>query len=158
MKQHIDKLIGRDISGDYYWLEYVFEDSSDFRGAVGSVFRPVSVTKKEERMTPENAREWLAEGWREAVKAGTTEQSLDDYIQNVIDIDGESAFFDQSYFDTGCKIAEIYNSELPKDADESEQAEFSDCGGGGRCFNQKIVWNKIYDQEALTLALSYETD
>jgi len=150
---NVEKLVGKDKSGDYYWLNHVFEDSKGFRGAVGSVFRPVSEAEKEERMSLENAKDWFGELWREAVKAGNTEESLDDYVKNIIDIDGESAFFDLSDYDVGCKIAEIYNLELP---DENDKAEFSECVGGGRCFHHKIKWAKVYDEAALKLALSYE--
>ena len=157
MKQNVNKLVGRDENGDYYWLDYVFDDGNGFRGAVGSTFHPVSEAEKEKRMNPENAREHFRGLWQEAVKAGSTEESLDDYVQNLIDIDGIDAFFDLSYYDAGCKVAEIYNSEHSKDARPPEDlAEFSECTGGGRCFDYKIKWEKIYDKDALDLGLSYE--
>lgn len=157
-QQNINTLVGKSKDGDYYWLNYVFEESADFRGATGSVFRPVSEAEKEEKMDFDNAKDWLKEIWQGAVSTGNTEQGLDGYVQEVIDIDGENAFFDLSCYDNGCEIAEMFNSELPENADESEKAEFSECVGGGRCFNHKIEWDKIYDNDALTLALSYEAD
>jgi len=162
MKQDINKLVGKDKSGDYYWLDYVFEDGDfedgEHSGAVGSVFRPVSEAEKEEQMDSDDAKERFRDLWQNAVDTNNTELGLDDFVQDVIDMDGDEAFFDLSYYDNGCEIAEIFNSELPNDADESEKAEFSECVGGGRCFNRKIKWDKVYDEAALTLALSYEKD
>ena len=161
-EQKVNKLVGRTTEGDYYWLDCVFEDGDfedgEHSGAVGSVFRPVSEAEKEEQMDSDDAKERFRDLWQNAVDTNNTELGLDDFVQDVIDMDGDEAFFDLSYYDNGCEIAEIFNSELPNDADESEKAEFSECVGGGRCFNRKIKWDKVYDEAALTLALSYEKD
>ena len=157
-REQLNTIVGRDESGDYYVLDCVFDDADNFKGAVGSVFRPISTREKEETMNIENAKDRFADLWAEAAKDGRTEDSLEDYVEQIIAIDGEDAFFDFSYYDIGCKIAEIYNSELPDDKDKLDKAEFSECVGGGRCFNHKIKWAKVYDQKALELALSYEKE
>ena len=154
-QQDVNKLVGIDENGDYYWLDYVFKDE-DFEGAVGTVFRPVSEAQREEIVTLDNALEHFEDLWRETVASGTTEESLDEFVKNILRWDGDEAFFDLSDYDNGCKVAKVYNSELPDDADESEKAEFSECTGGGRCFSYKIKWDKVYDKDALELALSYE--
>lgn len=154
----IDKLVGRTEDGEYYWLDEVFEHAKNFRGACGSVFRPVTVAQKEEAMTPENAKERFRDLWQEAVRTGHTEDSLDEYVESIVGCDELESFFDLSYYDNGCEIAEIYNSELPADAPEEDNAEFCECVGRGRCFNHKIKWAKVYDTKALKLALSYEKD
>ena len=154
-QQNVNKLVGRDENGDYYWLDYVFKDE-DFKGAVGTIFRPISESQREDVMSLDNARELFDDLWREAVASGTTDEGLDEFIENSIRWDGDEAFFDLSDYDNGCKVAEIYNSELPDNADESEKAEFSECRGGGRCFYPERKWVKIYDKAALKLALKYE--
>jgi hypothetical protein len=72
-------LVGKTINGDYYWLDYVFEDG-DFKGAVGSVFRPVTNAEKKERMSIGNAKDNLEDLWKDAVASGDTTQSLEDYV------------------------------------------------------------------------------
>jgi hypothetical protein len=155
---NINKLVGRSEDGDYYWLDYVFEDGEELRGAVGSVFRPVSEAQKEETMSLDNAKERFVDIWAEAARDRRTEQGLEEFVQDIIAVDGEEAFFDFSYYHNSCEIAKVYNSELPENTEESEKAEFSECVGGGRCFNHKIKWAKVYDKKALKLALSYEID
>ena len=92
------------------------------------------------------------------MQSKSTEQGLNEYLQSIVAEGNVENYFDLSYYDNGIEIAEIYNSELPADAPEEDKAEFCECIGGGRCFSCKIKWEKVYDQEALDLALSYEKD
>jgi len=157
MKKNVDKLVGRNEDGVYYWLDYVFKDK-DFQGTVGTMFRPVSKFEKENTMSLDAAVDRFEDCWREAVQSGNTEEGLVEYAESIIRWDRDEAFFDLSDYDAGCEVAEMYNSELSADADEGDKAEFSECIGGGRCFCREIKWAKIYDEKALKLALEYEKD
>ena len=61
--------------------------------------------------------------------------------------------------------AKLYNSELPEDHDEDEEAEFCECRGGGRMFRKNgstyKKWadlDKVYaDKGTLKLIAQYES-
>lgn len=58
-------------------------------------------------------------------------------------------------------VVDLYNAELPADHDDSEEAEFSECIGSGRCFRQSdadpATWDAIYAPDLLPIIAEYET-
>lgn len=162
-----NKLVGR-IGSNYYFCDYIFKDYSlpyyritpwnlpyifndndmrnkiwnniMFKGAVGTVLIPVSQEYYDEIMTVDGLIEYgYDEIWRDMVANGTTEQSLEDFLQDLLYYD-EDLIFDYSgynYFD------QLYALD---DYDESEYPLF-DCVGGGRCFDPNMAFDEIYDQE-----------
>ena len=163
-QKNVGAIVGKTEDGEYYVLDYVFhdvrinhvDDGSLFTGAVGSVFRPVPKDMQDERMEPENAEEYFDDCWRLRVADGIETRGLSEFTADVLDSDGIEAVFDLSFGDMGDKVAELYNSELDDDHGPEDEAEFSECVGGGRCFTRDVQWAKIYDYDALALAMSYE--
>lgn len=156
IRKKVDVLVGKSTDGAYYWLDEVFEHRPDFRGAVLTVFRPVSRSEAENAIDPESSdtQDRFKECWKEAVKAGSTDDSFLGWLETVLDSDGIEASFDLSGYDNGQIVAELHTKE--NELTEDGVCEFSECIGGGRCFSRDMEWEKIYDQAALDLAMSYE--
>ena len=155
-RQDVNKLVGKTASGEYYWLNNVFEHSDDFKGACGSVFRVITEDQYEEDTSEEALYDRLGGCWQSAVEAGETEMGKQAWVEMVFDCDGDDAIYDLSYSGNGDEIIELYNKELPEDAEGGERARFCECIGGGRCFSKELTFERVYDQAALDLALSYE--
>jgi hypothetical protein len=158
-KKVIDRLVGKSKDGSYYWCDYVFDDSmhgAPFRGATGSVFSPVTKARYEEDMDPKNAAERFDDLWREVVRSGGTDKGLEEWAKEMIDNEGDSAVYDLSYYSAGEEVAKKWNEEGGYKDGDDEYAEFSECIGGGRCFNHEMEWDTVYDAELLAEILSYE--
>lgn len=118
--------------GSLVMLDYIFIDTlydKPFCGATGTSFSPVSQEQIDERNNPENVKEEYKYLWQESVKSGTTEDSLDDFIERLINdpnTDGEFFGHDNSYVH---KIPEAI-----KEKYFPEAATF-ECTGGGRMFD-----------------------
>ena len=144
--KNYNKLIGR-IGSKYYFLDYLFKDG-DFKGATGSVMHPMTKRQYNERVNsyfdPENMREF----WMQAVKANSTELGLNDWIQKVKDIDGEEGVIDRS--DKNYK--EVLQRMLGDSAFEVE------CVGGGRCFDKKMKWDRLFSEILWEEIQEYETN
>lgn len=150
----IGRVVGR-INNEYYYLERVFshETLGGLQGAVGTIFNPVPNNVKEERMSKWSLKENWKSMWEDLVYQGGTEQGLDDFVEGLTVED----VFDLSEYDLGRYIAEIYNSEHDlAPVDEGEIAEFSECTGAGRIFSNTIEFDKVYNPEALDLAVYVE--
>ena len=159
-REKIEQVVGRTTDGEYYVLDYVFDETTDnkpFRGAVGSVMRPISIREADEAMEVENATDRYEDVWRECVANGDETRSLDDFVESILMSEGIEAMFDLSYYSIGEEVAKLYNEELPEDHDEKDEAEFSECVGGGRCFSHSLEFDKVHRQDLLDLALSHES-
>lgn len=135
-----DKLVGEK-DGDFYFCDYIFYEGEDFKGATGTVLTPVTKEDYLDRTEGEGLLDYLREIWQQAVSAGQTEKSLEDWAEEVINIDGDEAVFDLSGYDLWGQLRQIgYN--------EEEYPVFQ-CSGGGRCFGRFDKFDKVYDQELL---------
>lgn len=142
----IQRLVGR-IDKDYYFLNYVFEHSPDFKGATGSILEPLTEDEYNERVDNFFDEDNMREFWQEAVKANKTEQSLSDYIQEWRDNNEQSAI-DESYFNTyGVQLAELLGN---------DKCFITNCTGGGRCFTKDMEFDEIFDQSLIDLINQYE--
>ena len=157
-REKIEQVVGRTTNGEYYVLDYVFDERgvNPFRGAVGSVMRPVSAREAAEAMDIESVIERYEDVWRECVSHGDETRSLEDFAESISMNDGLESMFDLSYCKIGEEVAKMYNTELPEHHDSEDEAEFSECVGGGRCFNHGLKFEKVYRQDLLNLALSHE--
>ena len=133
--------------GEYLFLEGLFEHSPDFRGATGHALRIVTKGQYTERTSDEGYREHLEEIWRDAVANGGNEQSLDEFVKQVKNSDGDDAIFDSSYSEDYDTCVDHYNAALRAKAaedqgvsvedaevEEDDLAERCECGGCGRMF------------------------
>lgn len=157
----INAIVGRR-DGAFYAVNYTFDDilnGSTFRGVTGTLLVPVSARRVEEAKELDNLKDRFEDCWREAVKAGSTEQGLEEWVEPLAD--ELENLFDLSDYDLGCKAAEIYNSELdPAATDDDDRADFSECIGGGRCFKASDAdpknWDKVYRPDLLPLFAEFE--
>lgn len=134
-----NKLVGEK-NGEYYFCDYIFDDGKGFKGATATILVPVSKEEYDERTSLEGAKERFEDLWRETVKDGGTEDSLEDWCQSIIDTDGDDAFFDFS----GCNLWEQLRDKFPED----EYPVF-ECIGGGRSFSKENDFDRVFDQELL---------
>lgn len=138
--------------GSIYFLDYIFEDG-DFKGAVGTVLDPITKNYIE-NITNEDWIEYSREIWVEAVKSGSTEQSLEDYAES---IKNESENQGQLYPGHDDSYTELHD-EAKKYFDND--VETFNCCGGGRCFDLKLLnsFDKVINQDLINLIKSYETE
>ena len=138
--------------GSIYFLDYIFEDG-DFKGAVGTVLDPITKNYIE-NITNEDWIEYSREIWVEAVKSGSTEQSLEDYAES---IKNESENQGQLYPGHDDSYTELHD-EAKKYFDND--VETFNCCGGGRCFDLDLLnsFDKVINQDLIDLIKSYETE
>ena len=138
--------------GSIYFLDYIFEDG-DFKGAVGTVLDPITKNYIE-NITNEDWIEYSREIWVEAVKSGSTEQSLEDYAES---IKNESENQGQLYPGHDDSYTELHD-EAKKYFDND--VETFNCCGGGRCFDLELLnsFDKVINQDLIDLIKSYETE
>ena len=138
--------------GSIYFLDYTFEDG-DFKGAVGTVLDPITKNYIDS-ITNEDWIEYSREIWVEAVKSGSTEQSLEDYAES---IKNESENQGQLYPGHDDSYTELHD-EAKKYFDSN--VETFNCCGGGRCFDLELLnsFDKVIDQSLIDLIKSYETE
>lgn len=150
-KQQTDynKLVGR-IGEEYYFLDYTFEHSPDFRGATGSSIRAVSLAEYEERTSETGLIEYLGELWADAVASGNTELGKDEWCKYVYECDGDEAIFDMSYYNLWDQV---------RDAEPALTVEaypIFEAQSGGRCFSKGMKFDKVYAPELLKVIDSFE--
>ena len=138
--------------GSIYFLDYIFEDG-DFKGAVGTVLDPITKNYIE-NITNEDWIEYSREIWVEAVKSGSTEQSLEDYAES---IKNESENQGQLYPGHDDSYTELHD-EAKKYFDND--VETFNCCGGGRCFDLELLnsFDKVINQDLIDLIKSYEIE
>lgn len=141
------KLIGR-IGNEYYFLDYIFYNGKDFKGATGSIMSPLTEEEYLERVDNYFDYDNMREFWQQAVEAKRTDLGLDDWIEMVKDTDGENGVIDDSHENT-------YGEALKEKLGE-EKAFRIECIGGGRCFDKNQKWDEIFDKKLLKLILKSE--
>ena len=151
--------------GELYVLEDVFKYSDGFKGATGYSMNTISQSYIDEG----NEVDFLCEEydylWREAVQAGSTTDSLQEFMQNWVD---ECSLYDQLYpFDDN---SYRYDTEkLVKALPEEQKAELEkvfgvmgedyvtwSVGSCGRCFKADDEWDVIFRPDLLELIKQYE--
>lgn len=134
-----DKLVGR-IGENYYFLDYTFKHG-EFKGATATILRPVDIDEHKDKTNPESdaCKDYFRELWQIAVSDGITEDGLDDWVEQIINIDGDEAVFDFSGYHLWEQLRKIGLSE--------EEYPVFECVGGGRSFSIDMEWNEIYDVE-----------
>ncbi len=142
-KESYYKLIGK-IGNEYYFLDETFEHSKNFKGATGTILAPVTQAELDERWEAENMREQ----WQDAVDAGMTNDGLEDWIDYVKRMDGGESILDESG-------ANLYD-QLRAIGVKEEEYPFFDCTGGGRCFRQYLIWDKLYDPKLWKVIKKFE--
>lgn len=137
-----DKLVGQK-ENEFYFVDDIFKYDDGMQGVTGTILVPVSKEEYEDRTSNEAKYDYLdnSGSWEEAVKSGRTEESKQDYYQNIIDIAGDELIFDFSGSDLWDQLRSI-------DYDE-ENYPVIECVGGGRCFKSKNNFDKVFDKELL---------
>lgn len=149
-QNNIKKLVGR-IGDDYYVCDYVFKYKDDFHGATATVLRPVGLPEYEEAQTIDALKDRFADMWAEAVKDERTEESLEDYVQAIFDIDGDEALWDFS----GYGYWDMLREAIPELIEDGFPV--FECVGGGRSFSADMEWDELYDAETWALIQEYES-
>ena len=132
IKEEFNKVVNYD-GGEIVVLNYVFNDNDGFKGAVGSVFYPVSMKEYKKRTTKKAVIEYLKDCFtEEEIKSKGGINKLYNLIRNNGEID--QIIFDQSYD----KLWESIREELNLN---KKNAYIFDCVGGGRCFDKHFQGN-----------------
>lgn len=146
-QENIKKLVGR-IGEAYYFCDYIFEDGKNFKGATGSILRPINLEEYEGRTSIENKRDYAKEAWQQAVAEHQTEDSLDDWME-YNDYPDEEFIFDLSYPEYAEELRRIFEY-------SDEDYPVIECTGGGRCFDKNQKFDEVYDQKLLDRILEVE--
>jgi len=138
----VKKLVGR-IDNAYYLCDYLFKHSDGFKGATATVLCPVARETYENRTDSghPNTIERFEDCWQQAVQAGSTTDSLEGWVEMVLDTDGDEAVFDMSGYD--------YWDDLRAAIPELTEEDYPvfECVGGGRSFSPDMKWDEIYDEK-----------
>ena len=127
-----NRLVGRK-DNSYYFCDYIFEDK-DFCGATATILDPVTKDDYDYRTSLEGAMDCFEVClWKES----DTLLSYEDWVQSILDTDGDEAIFDHSGYNLWDQLREI-------GFEESEYPVF-ECCGGGRSFSSDMKFDKIYD-------------
>jgi len=131
-EEKINKIVGR-IGEEFYFCEKFFECEDSFRGVVGSVLVPVSPEEAEERR-----RNFDEDGelWRDAVANELTELEHEDWVEEVLAVDGDEAVFDLVSSEKEAAVIEKVGA---------DKVELVECVGGGRIFRPDLEWDELYD-------------
>ena len=147
MRTTYNKLIGK-IGDEYYFLDDTFTHSDSFKGATGTVLRPVSRSEYEETKTVEGLKDRdYAELWKNAVSSGETVLGLYDWLEIVLE-DGDDAIWDLSGIELWEQLREIGLS--------GEEYPVFECTGGGRSFSKDMKWDELYNPELWKEIQKYE--
>lgn len=149
-RREVNRILGRK-GTEYIAVGEFFEHPDGLKGVTGSSFCPITRSMLEQAEEQENLEERFYDLWVESVKSGSTEQSLADFARDIYRSDGYEALYDLSYYDLGEEAARLYNARLPEEHDSEDEAEFSECIGGGRMFNAHtlLTMDEVYDPELL---------
>lgn len=128
------------IDGTLYLVNYTFEDTmhdKPFKGVTGSLLEPITKRQIEEYTSPDAVKDYCLEPWKESVRAGATEQSLDGFVE---DCDGQwdGDYPGHDFSDVRFVPDEIKEKYFP-------DAETFNCIGRGRCFSKGMKWDIVID-------------
>jgi hypothetical protein len=151
-EKKINKVIGKTADGDFYCCEDIFRYSDNFKGATGTVLRPVSLAEYENAENPDNpdTRDRFLDLWKEVVQAGCTENGFDDWLKMLLATD-----FPECSFDVG---GDAFWDEIRKIESDLTEEKFPifDCIGCGRIFSKDKKFEIIYEPEILKQILRSE--
>jgi hypothetical protein len=114
--------------GEIVVLDYVFNDNDGFKGAVGSVFYPISMKEYKKRTTKKAVIEYLKDCFTEE------EIKSKGGINNFYNLIRDSGEIEQAIFDTSYQ--ELWDSIRKELNLNKKNAYIFDCVGGGRCFDE----------------------
>jgi hypothetical protein len=131
---------------EFYTLRYIFDDGNS-KGAVGCVHVPISRDEYDYRTSIEGAAERYESVWHDMVANGKETRSLDDFVKDIINSDGDEAVFDLSYPEIWDQIqSKIGHTEYP----------VFECVGAGRCFNYDNKFDEVYEPKLMKLIRDIE--
>jgi hypothetical protein len=119
--------------GEIVVLDYVFNDNDGFKGAVGSVFYPISMKEYKKRTTKKAVIEYLKDCFTEE------EIKSKGGINNFYNLIRDSGEIEQAIFDTSYQ--ELWDSIRKELNLNKKNAYIFDCVGGGRCFDEHFQGN-----------------
>lgn len=152
--------------GELYVLERTFKHDDDFKGATGYSMGTITQDYVDEMNDVDYLEAELDYLWREAVQAGSTTDSLSDYMQSLVD---ECQFYDQLFplDDNSFRYqTEKLVEELPAEQKAELEKVFGvmgedyvtwNCIGCGRCFNTNDEWDVVFRPGLLELIKQYES-
>lgn len=151
------EVIGITVNDEIIMLNSIFKYEDGFCGATGSVYNPIDQDYIDRRNDPQEVASDYAFLWREAVAAQQTEDSLENYMQLMIDHEvdyGDGYYFGHdpgdSYLLEGSELQEKY---FP-DAVTFENT------GAGRIFDAKdrYEWKVVLRPDLLEKILEVEAE
>ena len=132
-----NKLIGK-INNEYYFLDYTFNQGKGFKGATGTVVEVLTEEKRDERVENYFDADNMKYLWEQAVNGDRTVLGLDDWIDLVRETDGESGVIEEATEEQKNALKELLG----------EEAVFmTNVRGGGRCFDENMKWDKLFNSE-----------
>lgn len=163
-EQQINQIVGIK-DGELFVLDYVFKHGDNFKGATGFSMGTITQDYIDEMNDVNTLCEEYDYLWRESVQAKSTEDSLQDYMQSLIDecssLDQLFPFDDNSYRHETEKLVE----ELPSEQKAELEKVFGVMGEDfatwsvscdGRCFNANDEWDVIFRPDLVKLINEYE--
>lgn len=145
-RKNINAVVARK-GNEFYILETVFEHDNGFKGATGLVAVGIEQREYDYRTTDrDELTEYFRDSWKEAVKTDDTELGLEDYVDDMIELeDIEEIIFDSS--------ASEYLEEINE---KGFDFVYTDCVGGGRIFLHENDFDEVYRQDLIELIKQYE--
>lgn len=152
---HYNKILG--IKNDtLVVLEYTFEDSDNFKGAVGYIMNTLTQAEIDERKSFDYADKYM---WKEAVQNDYTELGFEDWWQDLVDecemSDELFPYDDNSFRYQTERLWEELSDEDRQKLEEvlgvmGEDFVTFDCAGGGRCItSEDDDWQVVLDEDLL---------
>ncbi len=137
----IKKLVGR-IGNEYYFCDTLFRHIFVSSRRRHTILCPVNEEDYENKIDAGNPEtiELFEDCWKQAVQAGSTTDSLDSYVEMVLNNNGDAAIFDFS----GSEYWDDLRKAIPVLTEEDYPV--FDCRGGGRSFSPDMKWDEIYDK------------
>lgn len=158
MRQNYKKEIYNEVVGislgEVIICNYIFKNNPTYNGATGSILLPVTQEQIDYRNDPEVIAEQYDYLWREAVANNRTTESLEDFIQELLD---DLQYSDEYYVGhdySDCWIAEGCN----KTKNYFPDAVTFECTGCGRIFSSgDIEFDEVFNQELLDKIIKAES-
>jgi hypothetical protein len=133
IKFKFNKVVNYDANGKILVLDYVFNDNDGSKGAVGSIFYPVSMKEYKKRTSKKAVIEYL--------KNCFTEEKIKSMggINKFYNLIRDSGTIEQTIFVT--YYQELWDSIREELHLNKENAYIFDCVGIGRCFSKHFQGN-----------------
>ena len=128
-----NEVIGITHDNEIFILDSTFCHADDFHGACGTRLSPLSQEYVDKRNDPDNVKGEYTHLWKESVQNGSTEESLEDFVESLIrESDCNGGLF-IGHDDSSVRyLTEDFKKEYFPDAVGFE------CIGGGRMFDASI--------------------